>query len=241
MDKNFFETTYNHIINSILGSINPIKRSIVNTHCKVHKFINVKALKVLYNDGYLDEYNFFCSYMESINDGAVWADQDFKSTNHFYHPYKNKGLYGRCSAMDLGIDYYYKAIDFWNSGDFNKSLFYLGASMHIAQDMTIPQHANIKLLDNHKQYETFVKRTYRYIGEFNIDTGAYLLSSIENYIKFNARISLKVYKRFKNISDDEERYYRIARCGLPLSIRTTAGAMVTFYSDIFKDNLIYHN
>jgi len=232
-DKDILETTYDYFLKTVFGIVNPVKKSIIRTQCKVHKFINVKALKILKNDKYLDEYNFFNSYIYDINEGAVWADQDFRSSNHFYNPNKKKGLYGRSSAMELGVDYYSKAIEFWEIGEFNKSLFYFGAALHIIQDMTIPQHANIRLLDSHRQYETFVKRTYKYVAKFQVDTGAYLLESIENYIKFNAKVALKVYKRFKNIPEDEDRYYRVARCGLPLAKRTTAGAMVMFYREIF--------
>jgi phospholipase C len=180
----------------------------------------------------LKEYNFFNYYISDINKGAVWADQDFKSTNHFYNPYKKKGLYGRKNAMDLGVDYYLKAINLWEGSKFNKSMFYLGAALHITQDMTIPQHANIRLLDNHRQYENYVKYTFKKLDDFNVEKGAYLLDSIENYIKFNARVALKIYKKFKSIQNDEERFFRVTKCSLPLAKRTTAGAMIMFYKDI---------
>lgn len=175
---------------------------------------------------------FFKSYIQDINEGAVWADQDFKSSNHFYNPYKKRGLYGRKNAMDLGVDYYSKATELWTKGEFNKSLFYLGAALHIIQDMTIPQHANIRLLDNHHQYEVYVNRTYDYINAFQVNKGACLLDSIEDYIRFNARTAIKIYKKFKLISNDEERFYQVAKCGLPLAKRTTAGAMIMFHNDI---------
>lgn len=228
-----FETTYDYFLKAVFGIANPIKKSIIKTQCKVHKFINIEALKILRNDKYLEEYNLFSSYILEINEGAVWADQDFKSSNHFYNPYKKKGLYGRRSAMELGVDYYYKALQLWQVGEYKESFFYLGAALHILQDMTIPQHANIRLLDNHRQYETFVKRTYRYIDDFKVEKGAYILSSIENYIRFNARIAIKIYKRFKDIVDEEQRYYRITKCSLPLAKKTTAGAMIMFYHDVF--------
>ncbi len=38
------------------------------------------------------------SYINDINAGVVWADQDLKSSNHFYNPYTNKGLYGNSNA-----------------------------------------------------------------------------------------------------------------------------------------------
>ena len=229
------ETAYNYFLKTVFSIANPFKIVITKTECEVHKFINIYALKVLKNDKYLLEYNFFRSYILDINQGAVWADQNFKSSNHFYNPVKKRGLYGRKSAMELGVDYYNQALSLWKIGEFNKSLFYLGASLHIIQDMTIPQHANIRLLDDHRQYESYVKRTYKYMGDFQVEKGTYLLSSIENYIKFNARVAIKIHKRFKIVPDDESRFYRITRCTIPLSKRTTAGAMVMFYSDAFPE------
>ncbi|MDD2574377.1 MAG: zinc dependent phospholipase C family protein [Firmicutes bacterium] len=229
----FFETTYGHILSTALGIANPVKKRIIRTECEVHRIINVRALKILKNDGHAEEYIFFSNYISDIGKGTVWADQDFKSSNHFYNPYKRKGLYGRKNAMDLGVGYYYKSIKLWHEGEFNQSLFFLGAALHIIQDMTIPQHANIRLLDSHRQYETFVKRTYQNIEEFQVERGAYLLDTIEEYIHFNARIALKMHKRFKRIANDERRYYLVTKCALPLAKRTTAGAMVMFYGDIF--------
>lgn len=231
----YFEMTYDKLLNTVFSVANPIKKSIVNTHCKVHIFINNYALEILKNDKYLVEYNLLKNYIEDINEGVVWADQDFKSTNHFYNPFKKKGLYGRKSAMDLGVDYYKTSIELWEAKEFNKSMFYLGAALHIIQDMTIPQHANIKLLDNHRQYESFVKHIYKSIHDFEVEKGAYILDSIEDYIRFNARVAIRIHKKFKNIPKDEERFYRVARCGLPLAKRTTAGAMLMFYNDITKD------
>lgn len=235
MKINILETAYSFFLNTVFDIANPIKKTIIKTECEVHKFINLNALNILKNDKYLDEFNLFSSYILDINKGTVWADQDFKSSNHFYNPYttKRSGLYGRKDAMELGTHYYLQARSFWKVGNFKDSLFYLGAALHLIQDMTIPQHANIRLLDNHRQYETFVKRTYKYIDVFKVDHGAYLLSSIESYIKFNARTAIKIYKKYKVISDNENRYYCITKCALPLAKRTTAGAMIMFYRDVF--------
>lgn len=231
---NIIETTYSYVLKTVFGIANPIKKTIIKTECQVHKHININALKILKNDQYQDEHNFFNSFILDINEGAEWADQDFKSSNHFYHPENRKkdGLYGRQTAMDLGIDYYLQALNTWRNGDFKSSLFYLGAALHIIQDMTIPQHANIRLLDNHRQYENFVKQTYDSIVEFNAEKGAYLLDSIESYIKYNSQIAIKIYKKYNGIKNEEYRYYQITKCALPLAVRTTAGAMIMFYNDV---------
>ncbi|MDR7871027.1 MAG: zinc dependent phospholipase C family protein [Tissierellaceae bacterium] len=230
-----FEETYNKVLKTIFSATNPIKKTLIKTQCEVHKFINIYALRILKNDKYYSEYNFFDKYISDINEGAVWADQDYKSSNHFYNPFKKKGLYGRSDAMQLGIDYYYNALALWNVGDINQSMFYLGASLHIIQDMTVPQHANIRLLDNHRQYENYIKLTYKQVEEYRVTKGTYILDSIEDYIRFNTRVAIRIYKHYKKISNDEDRFNKIAKCGLPLSQRTTAGAMVTFYSDMFNN------
>lgn len=230
----FLESNYDNLLKTVFKLVNPIKKNIIKTHCLVHKHINISALRILKNDKYYDEFNFFYSFIDDLNEGAVWADQDFKSSNHFFNPYERKGMFGRKNALELGQEYYDKSIDLWVKGDFNKSIFYFGAALHIIQDMTVPQHANIKLLDDHRQYETFIKKTYRYMDIFRVDRGTYILESYEHYVRFNARVALKIYKRFKKIDEEEERFYKIAKCGLPLAKRTTAGAMVTFYNHILN-------
>ena len=228
-----FEATYDRVLNTVFSITNPFKKAMIKTQCEVHKSININALRILRNDEYFQEYHFFNNHISEINKGAVWADQDYKSSNHFYNPFKKKGLYGRKDAMDLGRDYFYNALSFLILGELNESMFYLGAALHIIQDMTVPQHANIRLLDNHRQYETYIKQSYHYIQEFKIKEGTYILDSIEDYIRFNTRIAIRIDRHFRNIDDEEERFYRIARCGLPLAQRTTAGALVTFYKDMF--------
>ncbi|MDD3168100.1 MAG: hypothetical protein PHC91_01375 [Eubacteriales bacterium] len=122
--------------------------------------------------------------------------------------------------------------------DMATSMFYIGAALHLIQDVTIPQHVNIRLLEDHRQFENFVKRSYENVDAFQAHHGAYLLSSLENYMKFNARIALKIYKQFNHIKDDESRYYRITKCTLPLAQRTTAGAMILFYRQVKKRSCI---
>jgi len=228
------ENIYGKALRLSFAMLNPFKKALIKTQCEVHKFINILSLEILKNDGYQNEFNFYSKYIEAINNGAVWADQDFKSSTHMYNPYTKKGLYGRKNAMDITKQYYNKSIELWFKGEDTKSLFYFGAAIHILQDMTIPQHANVRLLDNHRQYENFIRKTYTYVKEFRVEGGAYILDTIEEYIKFNARIALNIYKRFKNIKSDEERFYRVARCTLPLAERTTAGCMVTFYNDVIR-------
>lgn len=228
---NIIEKLYSHILKYSFQIINPFKKAMIETQCEIHKLINIQAIEILYNDNYNKASEFFNQHISYINLGAYWADQDFKSSSHLYNPITKKGLFGRKNAMDLALCYYDRAVKLWLNGKGNESMFFLGSTLHIIQDMTIPQHANVKLLDNHRQYETFVKRTYQHINEFRVKKGTYKLDYVSEYIRFNTRVALKIYKRFKSIKEKEVRYYRTAACTLPLAQRTTAGCMLLFYND----------
>lgn len=224
---------YGTAIRYTFALINPLKKKVIKTQCEVHKYINNQALQILLNDKHFDEFDFFKHYINFINEGAVWADQDFKSSNHFFNPYTDKGLYGRSNARDLALSYHDKCVTLMKKGEIQEGMFYFGAAAHLIQDMTIPQHANVRLLDDHRQYEGFVIRTYKDVKEYKAEAGAYKLKSVENYIKFNARVAMKVYKHYRKVKDDNTRFDKISRCILPLAERTTAGFMLTFYEKSF--------
>lgn len=230
MDR--IETTYNSILNRVFAILNPIKKSVKKTECKVHIFLNEHALDILLEGKYIKEYNLFNSYIWNIQEGAVWADQDFRSSSHFYNPFKKRGLYGRKNAMDLATDYYKESINNWKYGDKKMGMFYLGAALHIIQDRTVPQHANIRLLDDHHQYESYVKKIYKDLEGFNSLKEPYILDSIDDYVRFNTRVALKVHRRFEKIKEDNCRFFRIIKCTLPLAKRTSAGAFLMFYKDV---------
>lgn len=214
--------------------LNPLKKKVIKTQCEVHKYLNIQAINILINEKRYDEYEFYNHYINDINEGAVWADQDFKSSNHFFNPYTDKGLYGRNNALDLASNYFNKALKSIHQGNTNDGMFYAGATMHLIQDMTIPQHANVRLLDDHRQYEKYIIRTYKYVQEYKAEKGSYQLKSLENYMKFNGRIAMKVYKHYKYIKNDEDRFKKIACCTLPLAERTTAGFMLYFFQKAFQ-------
>ena len=226
------EKSYGRLLGYVRSLANPIKRTIVVTECKIHKFINIQALEILKNDKFYDAYSFFSDYILQLNEGVTWADQDLKSMGHFYNPYKKKGLYGNKNAMSLGVEYYGRAIKDWRAGNIESSMFYLGASIHLVQDMTVPQHANIRLLDNHKQYETFIKRSYLKFPAFTVFKGGYYyMSSIDEAIACNARNAIKIFSRLKAIDNETKRFYIITKFILPLAQKSSAGCLLMFYRD----------
>ena len=226
------EKYYGNTLRILLYLINPFKKIIIKTECEVHKFIIEKGLSILNHNNYIKEYNFLNMYIHQLENGVPGADQDFKSIGHFYNPQKKRGLYGNTNALNLSQKYYSKAIEYWNKNDINKSMFYLGAFVHLIQDITIPQHVNIRLLDNHHQYENYVKISYKTVKEFTTLEKPIIFEDLEHYIRFNTKVALKIYKKFKKIKNDNERFYRITRCSLPLAQRTTAGCFLMFLKEM---------
>lgn len=228
------EKLYGKIFKYFSRAINPFKKVVIRTECEIHKFINNQALEILKNDNYKDAYSLFSHYILEINKGVVWADQDLKSSGHFYNPYKEDGLYGNSNALILALEYYDKSLRYWKLGRNKFAMFYLGATAHLIQDMTVPQHANIELLNSHRQYENFIKRTYLKTLSFRVGNGGCYLDTIEEFIKYNAKAAIKIHSRLNDIKNDETRYYEITKFILPLAQRTTAGCFMRFYKDVVK-------
>ncbi|SHJ92921.1 phospholipase C [Clostridium cavendishii DSM 21758] len=228
------EKSYSYAFKSALKAVNPIKKRIMKAECKVHKFINNQSLIILKNDGYIEAYSLMNSYINDINEGVVWADQDLKSSNHFYNPYNNKGLYGSSDAKKECIKYYTQALNEYLHGDIKNAMFYLGAACHLIQDLTVPQHANVHLLKDHKSYENWVIRTHTLYDEFKVKEGGIYLDSLNYYIDFNSKEAINIYRKHLNVKNKHVRFKLITSMVLTMAQATTAGLMFKFYNDIQK-------
>ena len=228
------ERPYSFIYRNILRAVNPLKKRIIKTECIVHKAINNQSLHILENDRYYDVYELMSSYIDAINDGAVWADQDLKSSNHFYSPTTKRGLYGSSNAKNECESYYNRAINEYILGDKKEAMFYLGAACHLVQDVTIPQHANVRLLDNHRSFENWIIRMHRRFHKFKVYKGGIYLNSISKYIELNSREAIRTHEKYSHIENDHARFYKITSVVLVLAQKTTAGVMVKFYYDVQK-------
>lgn len=234
MVKNKIEYIYGSTIRYAFKAVNPIKKKIMKTPCIVHKFINRKALDILRNEKENDAYRFFHNYINEINKGVVWADQDFKSINHFFHHKDEKGLYGFSNAFKLCNEYYDKAIQFCKCGDMKVGMFYLGAACHLIQDSTVPQHVHNKLLKQHRSFELWIK--YQLVeGNYFKDIGTITrYEDIYEYIKSNAENSCKIYYKCEGIHDIRERYRRISTNIIIKAQSSTAGVLMDFYHEYKK-------
>ena len=231
--NNRVEKVCGRLISQTFRVINPIKKKIINTNCEVHLFIQNSALDVLREDRYDKQAQFYKNFEPYINKGLVWADQDFKSYFHFYNPEDKKCMYCHTTnAMTLANTYYKNALHFISKNDYENGMAYFGAMCHVIQDVTIPQHAKRKLLDSHKQFETYVKLNYRKVKRFKTKEGPLVYNSVSDYIDFNSRSALNFDYMYKGINDDKTKFYLVAFNALNLAQRSTAGCMLMFYDDL---------
>ena len=231
--KSKLESAYSKALTGTFKVISPIKRTIKKTECEVHLYIQENALEILNYNGYNEQYKLFKEYESKINEGLVWADQDFKCYHHFYNPKEKKGMYGYDdNALTIARSYYLKALKYFTLEDYNNSMFYFGAMCHIIQDLTIPQHAKGKLFDNHRQFELYVRENYRKINKFKCREKPIILQSVTDYANYNSSNALKIDYLYQNITDLNTKFYLIALKSITLAQKTSAGCMIMFYKDL---------
>ncbi len=226
------EQAYGKSFKTVLWAVNPLKKVFLKTLCNVHVFINEQAFEILKNDGHYRTYEFYIPYKDHLRKGVVWADQDFKSREHFYNPYTQRGLYGCKSSMQRFGKYYGCALVHWDCGDKEKAMFYLGAALHLIQDSTIPQHGSIKLLKSHRKYERWIHRVHDSFFHYSSSAGGIYLENPFLYIDRNAREAIEAYTRYSLIKNPSEKFFKIASRTFPLAQKTTAGCLMNFYDKV---------
>lgn len=236
--KKSIEKTYGSALRGVMSAVNPLKKKVLKTHCTIHKFINIQAIDIMKNEGYEEQYNFFRDKILPLNEGVTWADQDFKSSNHFYHFSSGKGLYGFSNALAECKKYYNKALSYVKVGDINKAMFYFGAACHLIQDSTVPHHVNNKLLNSHRNFEVWIIKKFLSDYSFINEKGILRYNGLEQYIKNNALIANNIHLKHINIVEREERYAKVAAAILKEAQSTTAGFMLDFYDKLKELNAI---
>ncbi|WP_111921517.1 phospholipase C, partial [Clostridium cochlearium] len=229
---NRIEKTYGTALKGLFHAVNPLKKKFLKTYCTVHKFIMLQSLDILKNNKYEDAYNFFKENLSKLNEGTTWADQDFKSSNHFFHFSKGKGLYGFSNALLECKKYHRKSLEYLEKGDLNKAMFFLGAACHLIQDVTVPQHVNNKLLKSHRRFELWIISKLLNDYSFMAEDEIVRYSNLDEYIVNNSFLANNTYIKYINIKNREEKYNKIASIVLKEAQKTTAGFLLDYYEDV---------
>lgn len=226
------EKAFGKTARCVMVAVNPIKKVIVKTYCITHKYINNKSLELLKSQGYIYQYIYFKNYINYINNGVTWADQDLKSINHFYHVDEKKGIYGFSNALEECKKYYKLSLRYLKIGDMHKSMFFFGAACHLIQDTTVPQHINNRLLKKHRDFELWIIKQILMGYNFKSKKDIKRCKTIEEYIQSNAIMANKVYFKYNDIENKEEKYMKVAIKIIEEAQITTAGFMLDYYDKI---------
>jgi len=232
--KKKLETTYGTTLQGLMFAVNPVKKVVLKTHCTVHKYINMRAVEILKNENYIEEYKFYREHIKPLNLGVTWADQDLKSSNHFFHLGKQKGLYGFSDALTESNKYYNKALSLLKEEELDKAIFYLGATCHLIQDVTVPHHVSNKLLKSHRRFEMWIISRLMTDYSFEAEYGIKRYKDIEEYIISNAKMSSNAHDKYEKMQDMEQRYSKLASEIIQEAQRTTAGLLLDFYEEYKK-------
>lgn len=229
------ERSYGRILGGALETVAPFKNVMLKAECRVHKFINHQAVNILSNDGNDSAWLLSNKYSKELDYGVVWVDQDMRSRNHFYNPYTKRGFYGFSNAMRECIAYYNAAVGWWHRNNPPKAFACLGAACHLVQDMTVPQHVNVTLMDNHRRFEKWVIETHEKEGRFKCCSDGLYLNAVKDYINSNAYAALNVYRESTGIGNLEYRFFNIAGKMLLQAQKSTAGLLQLFFNDVNTD------
>lgn len=218
----------------ILAATTPIQK-LIDHGSETHLFINNQALIILCNDGYAKYASFFKVNINNLNKGTVWADRGWKCFAHYYNPATGEGLNPWPNALDECQNYFSLALRYWSEKKFSKSIFLLGATAHLVQDLCVPHHARCVAFNGHQKFERWsAENVQRY--ETN-NGGIYNINSVADILKYNAIFSSKLYNLVSK--EDEQNYNLAAKLLLPLAQKSTAGLFKLFMG-MLENNNIYH-
>lgn len=228
---NFIEAAENSYLATaklFLATAGPLQRLIDPGIEVVHSACNRAAIEILINDGWNKEGKFLSEHLDQINDGAVWADKGWKNVSHYYNPSTGMGLRGWPNAAEECTRWFGMAAKCMNKLHFKQAFFYLGAAVHLVQDLCVPYHSRNVVLAGHHSYEKWAQD---HVDNYIINEGGLYIKAINpgEWVIANARASFDLFALIKNGSI--RGYHMATATMLPRTQRTTAGFFHYFIKD----------
>lgn len=194
-----------------------------------HKLLTEQALAILRTDGLLEAAAFYGECLDTVIRGNYWADLLWKNATHHYNPKTRRGLWIWPGAADQLRSWWRIAVSSWRKGNKKKSLFMLGACLHIVQDCCQPYHSNCVVFDGHQRYERWAdERKAQYV----VDHGGLYGVSLqpEGWATANADFSCGHLESVASRLDcDKDRATSVL---LPRAMRTGAGFLLFFWENV---------
>lgn len=210
----------------ILASASPLQYffdspGVTHVHCLK------QAYQTLCGDGQEDVARLFEAYHSILTKGLYWADRGWKNVNHFYSHSDKRGIIVWPGATAECQYYYNKAFNFFPKNS-AKGMFFIGAALHLVQDMCVPHHSLGILFDGHREFETWATKNW---SKFPASGGVYLpFSHPAQWIEHNAGLSGPLFPLVSQEEGcSEESYEKAANILIPLTIATSAGFLKFIY------------
>ncbi len=193
-----------------------------------HEFCNRQALHILRRDGFSRCSGFFQQYLPQLTAGVYWADEGWKNVGHYLEAGSEKGLWQFPSAIDEFRCYYGQAFHRARQGDCAKAAFFLGAAVHLVQDLCVPHHARARVLAGHKQYESWVQANCQ---RYAVDAeGIYQDSHLAHTLLLKNAVVAADLLTWVEADAGELSYHNATAILLPQAQRATAGLLLQFFS-----------
>ena len=204
-----------------LATTSPLQKLIDQQVEVVHSSCNQAAIQIMINDGWFQEGKLLSNYLEQINAGATWADKGWKNVSHYCNPVTGLGLRGWPTAAEECARYFLLAKTCLKQLHFEKAFFYLGAAVHLVQDLCVPYHSRNVILAGHHSYEIWAEK---HVENYLVTSGGLYNDTIKNvgeWVMINARASFDLFSLVNNKS--VQGYSLATATMLPRTQRTTAG------------------
>ncbi|HZK54920.1 MAG TPA: zinc dependent phospholipase C family protein [Desulfosporosinus sp.] len=220
MYEQIIGSTLSQMTKLILATASPLQHfidspGVTHVHCLEQAYITLNQ------DGKEDVAEFFKVHNAMLTKGLYWADRGWKNVNHFYrHPDKQGIL--RWPGASGECQYYFNKAFTYFPKNVNKGMFFLGAALHLVQDMCVPHHSLGIVFDGHAEFETWATENW---SKFPATSGIYLpFTHPAEWIDHNATVSAPLYPLVSlGEGCSEESYYKASKILIPLTISTSAG------------------
>lgn len=213
--------TLNIVTKALMTPVRPFQL-FMDAPSKTHIHCLQQAYDVLCQDDKEDVAAYFRFYDAWLKKGLLWADQGWKNVCHYFFDSAKPGVIFRPGA-DTECQYYFNKAVTACQQNIPKGMFYLGAAIHLVQDMCVPHHAVGAIFDGHQEFERWTGKNLHY---FNTkQSGIYMPFTHPNqWIVYNVARSSSYYSLVsKGKRCSEESYFEAAGKLLPLTVYTTAG------------------
>lgn len=150
----FFVSTTTRYISSA-----PLPVQAIGGASSTHPFINEQGRQILRNDGYRKEAQIFYLFANQLDNGVVWVDKGLKSACHHYDSDTGTGMWLWPSAAEKCTEFFTRALKLWQKKRHALAMCFLGAAIHLVQDVCVPHHASCKIFNGHLEFEGYIIET----------------------------------------------------------------------------------